>query len=96
MRLKNKFKKLLIEFSEPYDKITGENFNQYVELAINTRNYLAHENESIPILTADQYEEYVLKTEILLILYLIKRLGWNFENCWLNIKRADRYRMVVK
>ena len=94
-KLKDKFCELLTPFSNTIQNIFGDDFNQFLELIVNTRNFLAHESDSIPKLEYYQYNSYSLKLEAVVIMIFLTKLGVKIVDLEPKIKHHFRYKDVV-
>ena len=94
-KLKDKFCELLTPFSNMIQNIFGGDFNQFIELIVNTRNFLAHESDSIPKLEYYQYNSYSLKLEAVVIMIFLTKLGVEIVDLEQKIKHHFRYKDIV-
>ncbi|MCC7452561.1 MAG: hypothetical protein IT222_00230 [Crocinitomix sp.] len=85
-QLKEKFGSLLNPFKKQIEEFIKEDLSEFIEITVNTRNFLAHENDSVPRLESNQYPVYCSKLEAILVFYFCQLCEFPLEILTKSIK----------
>jgi len=96
VKLKDKFERLLTPYSDLFVLLFNEDFDDFLILIVNTRNFLAHENNAEPRITQNQMHLYNSKLEAILILIFFEKLEISLEKIEKQIKKHKRFQEVIK
>jgi len=91
-KLKDKIAKLLIPYKEVIEKELKESFLPFIELIVNTRNFIAHESNVEPKIITGDFEKYNRKLEVILIMIFLTKLDLCKPNIITNLMRMDKYK----
>lgn len=89
--LKTKFQDMFKPLELYFEKIVDESYVDVIDVCVNTRNYFAHESDSLPRIDIEKLDSYILKLEVLLYLFICKELGWPLDKVWMKIRTFEEY-----
>jgi len=94
--LKAKINKFLNPYSDFIHNLFGESLADFVEITVNTRNYLSHENNTVPRLEIEAFDKYNLKLEAIILTIFLHQLGIKLNDIELQVKMHNRFQRVIR
>lgn len=94
-RLKEKITALLEPLESTIQNLFKQELTDFVEIIVNTRNYLAHESNKIPRLEIEEFYDYNLKLEAIILTIFFNKLGLQLKDIELKVKMHDRFQKVT-
>ena len=94
--LKNKVILLLEPYKLVIENLIGFSLEEFIEKVVNTRNFLTHETETEPKIELDEFFDYNLRLEIVLLLFFFNKVGLELNDISNQVKRHHRFSKVIK
>ncbi|MFD1553880.1 hypothetical protein DNU06_16990 [Putridiphycobacter roseus] len=94
-KLKDKIAKLLEPFRVAIETDLKENFDEFIEVIVNTRNFIAHESNKEPQIVNKDFEKYNRKLETILILIFLSKLNLSNNHVISNLHNMERYQFMM-
>lgn len=94
--LKDKITVLLEPYKLVIENLIGFSLEEFIEKVVNTRNFLTHETDTEPKIELDEFFDYNLRLEIVLLLFFFNKIGLELNDISNQVKRHHRFSEVIK